>query len=164
MIEVQGLNLTLGNFRIEDLYLSLKEGAFNVLLGPTGSGKTLILESIIGLRSFQSGRVVVAGKQIQNLPPEKRGISYLPQDLALFPHLTVQENLLFGLRAQKKLSGGEEDHLQHLIGVLKIGHLLERYPQGLSGGESSGLHWGGPWLPPPASSFWMNPWLPWTRR
>lgn len=149
MIEIQDLNLRLGNFRMENLTLSLKEGAFNVLLGPTGSGKTLILESIIGLRNFQSGRIVVAGKQIQNLPPEKRGISYLPQDLALFPHLTVRENLLFGLKAQKKFSGVEENHLHHLIEVLKIGHLLERYPQGLSGGEKQRVALGRALAPSP---------------
>ncbi len=149
MIEIQNLNLTLGNFRMKDLTLSLKEGAFNVLLGPTGSGKTLILESIIGLRNFQSGRIVAGGKQIQNLPPEKRGISYLPQDLALFPHLTVRENLLFGLKAQKKFSGTEENHLRHLIEVLKIGHLLERYPQGLSGGEKQRVALGRALAPSP---------------
>lgn len=149
MIEIQDLNLTLGNFSMKNLTLSLKEGAFNVLLGPTGSGKTLILESIIGLRNFQSGRIVAAGKQIQNLPPEKRGISYLPQDLALFPHLTVRENLLFGLKAQKKFSGTEESHLHHLIEVLKIGHLLERYPQGLSGGEKQRVALGRALAPSP---------------
>lgn len=135
MIEVRGLNLTLGSFRIQDLNLSLEEGSFNVLLGPTGSGKTLILESMIGLRKFQSGRILMAGKEIGGLPPEKRGISYLPQDLALFPHLTVRENLLFGLKAQKKFSGIEADGLGRLIEALRIGHLLGRYPQGLSGGE-----------------------------
>jgi ABC-type Fe3+/spermidine/putrescine transport system ATPase subunit len=135
MIEVRGLNLKLGTFRIEDLSLSLEEGTFNVLLGPTGSGKTLILESMIGLRKFQSGRIMMGVKEIQGLPPEKRGISYLPQDLALFPHLTVKDNLLFGLKAQKKFSGMEENHLSHLIEALRIGHLLERQIHGLSGGE-----------------------------
>jgi len=149
MIEIQALNLTLGNFRMENLTLSLKEKAFNVLLGPTGSGKTLILESIMGLRNFQGGRIVAAGKEIQDLPPEKSGISYLPQDLALFPHLTVRENLLFGLKAQRKFSGLGENHLHHLIEVLKIGHLLERYPQGLSGGEKQRVALGRALAPSP---------------
>ena len=157
MTEIQGLSLTLGNFRIENLNLSLKEGAFNVLLGPTGSGKTLILESVIGLRNFQSGRIIAGGKEIQNLPPEKRGISYLPQDLALFPHLTVRENLLFGLRAQKKLSGLGENHFYRLIEVLKIGHLLERYPQGLSGGEKQRVALGRALAPSPRLLFLDEP-------
>ena len=93
MIEVRGLNLSLGNFRIENLDLAVKEGAFNVLLGPTGSGKTLILESIVGLRRIHRGMILIGEEEVQHLPPEKRGISYVPQDLALFPHLTVEENL-----------------------------------------------------------------------
>jgi len=149
MIEVRGLNLTLGNFRIETLDLTLQEGVFNILLGPTGSGKTLILESIIGLRKFQSGKIIVAGKEIQDLPPEKRGISYLPQDLALFPHLTVKENLLYGLQAQGKNTEDHENYLGHLIATLKIGHLLTRYPQGLSGGEKQRVALGRALAPSP---------------
>jgi len=149
MIEVRGLNLAVGNFRIDLLDLILQEGGYNVLLGPTGSGKTLILESVIGLRNFQSGSIIVGGKEIQNLPPERRGISYLPQDLALFPHLTVKENLLYGLRAQKKSSGKDENHLGRLVDTLKIGHLLDRYPQGLSGGEKQRVALGRALAPSP---------------
>ena len=149
MIEVRGLTLAVGNFRIDHLDLILQERGYNVLLGPTGSGKTLILESVIGLRNFQSGEIMVGGKQIQNLPPERRGISYLPQDLALFPHLTVRENLLYGLRAQKKSSEENENHLGRLIDTLKIGHLLDRYPQGLSGGEKQRVALGRALAPSP---------------
>ena len=135
MIEIRGLDLNLGNFRIEDLNLRLEEGSFNVLLGPTGSGKTLILESIIGLRRFTGGKIIVGGEEVQKLPPEKRGISYVPQDLALFPHLTVEENLIFGLRAQRKPFSRNDPHLARLVETLRIDHLLQRHPQGLSGGE-----------------------------
>ena len=149
MIEIRGLSLAVENFRIDHLDLILQDGGYNVLLGPTGSGKTLILESVIGLRHFQSGRIIVGGKEIQNLPPERRGISYLPKDLALFPHLTVRENLLYGLRAQKKSSGENENHLGRLIETLKIGHLLDRYPQGLSGGEKQRVALGRALAPSP---------------
>jgi len=149
MIEVRGLNLVLGNFRMENLNLILREGVFNVLLGPTGSGKTLILESIIGLRKFESGKIMAGDMEIQNLPPERRGISYLPQDLALFPHLSVKENLLYGLRAQKKSIERNENHLECLIEALKIGPLLTRYPQGLSGGEKQRVALGRALAPSP---------------
>jgi ABC-type sugar transport system ATPase subunit len=149
MIEVRGLSIAVGNFRIDHLDLILQEGGYNVLLGPTGSGKTLILESVIGLRKFQSGEILVGGKEIQNLPPERRGISYLPQDLALFPHLTVKENLLYGLRAQKRSSEENENHLRRLIDTLKIEHLLDRYPQGLSGGEKQRVALGRALAPSP---------------
>ena len=135
MIHISDLSLNAGNFRLAHLNLDLEEGVFNILLGPTGSGKTLILESVIGLRPIAKGRVVLGGKEIQNLPSEKRGIAYLPQDLALFPHLTVRENLSYGLRAQKRTSAEDEKHLKRIIEALRIRHLLERHPQGLSGGE-----------------------------
>jgi ABC-type sugar transport system ATPase subunit len=135
MIQISDLSLAAGNFRIDRLNLELQESAFNILLGPTGSGKTLLLESVIGLRPAKRGRVILDGREIQNLPPEKRDIAYLPQDLALFPHLTVRENLRYGLRAKGRASAEDESHLERIIEALKIGHLLERYPQGLSGGE-----------------------------
>jgi ABC-type Fe3+/spermidine/putrescine transport system ATPase subunit len=135
MIQIRDLSLSAGNFRTEPLNLDLRESAFNILLGPTGSGKTLLLESVIGLRPVRRGKVVLEGREIQGLPPEKRGIAYLPQDLALFPHLTVRENLRYGLRVQGRFSAEEESRLERMIADLKIGHLLERYPQGLSGGE-----------------------------
>ncbi|MCX5908369.1 MAG: ABC transporter ATP-binding protein, partial [Deltaproteobacteria bacterium] len=87
--------------------------------------------------------------EIQNLPPEKRGIAYVPQDLALFPHLTVRENLFYGLRAQNKNVAENGAHLGRLIEALKIGHLLERYPQGLSGGEKQRVALGRALAPSP---------------
>jgi ABC-type Fe3+/spermidine/putrescine transport system ATPase subunit len=149
MIEVRGLNLSLGNFRIENLDLSLKEGAFNVLLGPTGSGKTLVLESIIGLRKFNSGKIIIGQEEVQHLPPEKRGISYVPQDLALFPHLTVEQNLTYGLRVPPKPIWKENIQLACLVETLKIEHLLHRYPQGLSGGEKQRVALGRALAPSP---------------
>ncbi len=135
MIEVRGLDLSLGDFRIENLNLTVQEKAFNILLGPTGAGKTLILESIAGLRRIQKGLILVGEEEVQHLPPEKRGVSYVPQDLALFPHLTVERNLVFGLRTSAKPLFKDDPHLARLVETLKIEHLLRRYPQGLSGGE-----------------------------
>jgi ABC-type Fe3+/spermidine/putrescine transport system ATPase subunit len=149
MIQISDLTLAAGNFRIDHLGLDLKEGVFNILLGPTGSGKTLILESVMGLRPIPGGQIILGGKEIQNLPPEQRGIGYLPQDLALFPHLTVRENLRYGLRAKKKATADDERHLERLIEALKIRHLLERYPQGLSGGEKQRVALGRALAPSP---------------
>jgi ABC-type Fe3+/spermidine/putrescine transport system ATPase subunit len=149
MIEVRGLNLSLGNFRIENLNLTVQEGAFNVLLGPTGAGKTLILESIVGLRRIHTGQILIGEEEVQDLPPEKRGISYVPQDLALFPHLTVEENLAFGLRASLKNSFKDGSHLARLVETLKIEHLRQRYPHGLSGGEKQRVALGRALAPSP---------------
>lgn len=149
MIEVRGLNLSLGNFRIENLNLTVREGTFNVLLGPTGAGKTLILESIVGLRKMQGGQIRIGEDEVQHLPPEKRGISYVPQDLALFPHLTVEKNLAFGLRASPDDLLKDGSYLARLVETLKIEHLLQRHPHGLSGGEKQRVALGRALAPSP---------------
>jgi ABC-type Fe3+/spermidine/putrescine transport system ATPase subunit len=135
MIKIEGLTILFDTFEIVDLDIQIEEGGFHFLLGPTGSGKTLILESIIGLRKPRAGRIWIGGKEIQGLPPERRGISYVPQDLALFPHLKVKENILFGIRARNLDMKIYEEYVHALIDVMKIDHLLERYPAHLSGGE-----------------------------
>ena len=149
MIEVRNLTIKAGDFHMERLNLLLKEGNFHVLLGPTGSGKTLILESIIGLRKFQDGKILVGGQEIQAWPPEKRGISYVPQDLALFPHLSVRQNLLYGLRRGWMDSAPNHSLVDSMIDVLKIRHLLDRFPERLSGGEKQRVALGRALAPSP---------------
>jgi ABC-type Fe3+/spermidine/putrescine transport system ATPase subunit len=135
MIRIEGLTILFESFKIMNLNIQIEEGGFHFLLGPTGSGKTLILESIIGLRKSKTGRIWIGDKEVQGLPPERRGISYVPQDLALFPHLKVKENILFGIKARDLDMKIYEEYVHALIEVMKIDHLLERYPAHLSGGE-----------------------------
>jgi ABC-type Fe3+/spermidine/putrescine transport system ATPase subunit len=135
MIRIEGLSILFESFKIMNLNIQIEEGGFHFLLGPTGSGKTLILESIMGLRKPKTGRIWIGDKEVQHLPPERRGISYVPQDLALFPHLKVRENILFGIRARDLDTKIYEEYVYALVEVMKIGHLLERYPAHLSGGE-----------------------------
>jgi ABC-type Fe3+/spermidine/putrescine transport system ATPase subunit len=135
MIRIEGLTILFESFKIMNLNIQIEEGGFHFLLGPTGSGKTLILESIIGLRKPKTGRIWIGDKEVQVLPPERRGISYVPQDLALFPHLKVKENILFGIKARDLDMKIYEEYVHALIEVMKIDHLLERYPAHLSGGE-----------------------------
>ena len=135
MIKIEGLHILFDTFKIIDLNIQIEEGEFHFLLGPTGSGKTLILESIMGLRKPRTGRIWIADREVQSLPPERRGISYVPQDLALFPHLNVKENILFGIKARDLDMKTYEEHVYTLVEVMRIDHLLERYPAHLSGGE-----------------------------
>jgi ABC-type Fe3+/spermidine/putrescine transport system ATPase subunit len=135
MIRIEGLHILFDTFKIIDLNIQIEEGEFHFLLGPTGSGKTLILESIMGLRKPKGGKIWVGDREVQSLPPELRGISYVPQDLALFPHLNVKENILFGIKARDLVMKTYEEHVYTLVEVMRIGHLLERYPANLSGGE-----------------------------
>jgi ABC-type Fe3+/spermidine/putrescine transport system ATPase subunit len=135
MLEVVGLSARVGSFVLSNASLTVLPSSCHVILGPTGSGKTLLLESVIGLRSPQSGKVILEGKDITHLPMERRGLSYVPQDLALFPHMTVRENILYPIR----IRGGKQDIefgiVRELIDSLGIRRLLDRSVRNLSGGE-----------------------------
>lgn len=135
MIRIENLTILFESFKITNLTIQIEEGNFHFLLGPTGSGKTLILESIIGLRKPKTGKIWIGDQEVQNLPPERRGISYVPQDLALFPHLTVEENILFGIEVKKLDIHHYKKYIHTLIEAMKIDHLLHRRPNHLSGGE-----------------------------
>jgi ABC-type Fe3+/spermidine/putrescine transport system ATPase subunit len=135
MIRIEGLTILFESFRLTDIHIEIEEGEFHFLLGPTGVGKTLILESITGLHKPQKGMIWIGEKKVQDIPPEQREISYVPQDLALFPHLKVKENILYGIKAKNLNLQAYEEYVQALIQVMKIEHLLERYPANLSGGE-----------------------------
>ncbi|NWF94471.1 MAG: ABC transporter ATP-binding protein [Syntrophaceae bacterium] len=135
MIKINRLTIDLGSFHLFDLDLEIQEEEFHFLIGPTGVGKTLILESIMGLHKPKKGRIWIGDREVQSLPPEQREISYVPQDSTLFPHLRVKENILYGIRAKNLALKAYEGYVQALIEVMKIEHLLERYPANLSGGE-----------------------------
>ncbi|MFN3813702.1 MAG: ABC transporter ATP-binding protein [Aquificaceae bacterium] len=136
MIEVVDLHIKVKNFSLENISLKVETGSCHCLIGPTGCGKTTLLETILGLRKVQKGRILLDGKDITYLPLHKRGFSYVPQDLALFPHLTVEENILYGIKhgdvPNKKEREEEALRLVHLLG---IAHLLKRKVDALSGGE-----------------------------
>src|SRR4030043_987325 len=135
MIRIEGLTILFETFKIMGLDITIEEKEFHSLLGPTGCGKTLILESIMGLRKPTKGKIWIGEREVQTLPPERREISYVPQDLALFPHLSVKENILYGIRAKNHSLKTYEEYVGSLIQVMKVEHLLERYPANLSGGE-----------------------------
>lgn len=135
MLEVKSLSVQAGSFLLGEVSLFLEAGECHVILGPTGSGKTLLLESVIGFRKSLSGCVVQDGRDITSLPVERRGISYVPQDLAIFPHLTVMENILYGLRVKRIREPKSFERVNELIHAVGIEHLVERYPANLSGGE-----------------------------
>lgn len=136
MIEIRDVTIAAGTFRLTRLNLQIREGEYAVLMGRTGQGKTTILESICGLRRIVGGRIFVRHQDVTRWPPGAREIGYVPQDLALFPTLSVKEHLEFALRLRR----APRELIQHRVGelaaVLGIEHLLGRKIRGLSGGES----------------------------
>jgi molybdate/tungstate transport system ATP-binding protein len=134
MITIENLNVHLSGFSLRNVDLTIRQGEFVTLLGPTGAGKTLVLESIAGITPIASGRILINGRDVTCLPPEKRGIGIVYQDNALFPHMNVYQNITFGLRYHKP-RGRSKQALDDLIEPLRLGHLLKRSVRNLSGGE-----------------------------
>ncbi len=135
MLEVKNLSIDLGEFKLINVSLQVREGEYFVVLGPTGAGKTVLAECIAGIHRPQKGEIFLRGERIDHLKPEERGIGYVPQDYALFPHMTVRDNISFGLRIRKRDPAETERITQELADWLGIKHLLHRYPNTLSGGE-----------------------------
>jgi len=135
VVQVRGVSLRLGEFAVHDVSLDVQQGEYFVLLGPTGAGKTVVLECVAGLHRPEKGDVYVDGERVNEAPPELRELGYLPQDYALFPHLTVAQNIGFGMRVQRKPRAEIERRVQELAALLGITHLLRRSPVKLSGGE-----------------------------
>lgn len=135
MLETKGLAVRGGEFLVQDVSFRILPGHIHALLGPTGNGKTLLLEGIAGLRPIVQGRVFIDGNDVTPKPPEQRGIGYVPQDLALFPNLSVMDNVLFASRVRGCLDEGARLRAVQLMARLGIEALAERWPHSLSGGE-----------------------------
>ncbi len=135
MIRVRGLSLRIGAFALRELSLEVANGDYFILLGPTGSGKTLFIECLCGLIRPDAGTIEIDGCDVTALAPRLRGIGYVPQHQGLFPHLSVRDNIAFPLRARRVPATAAEERIGPLVELLGIGHLLDRWPANLSGGE-----------------------------
>jgi ABC-type sugar transport system ATPase subunit len=136
MIQLENLSIRSGAFALADVNLSIPAGTYAVLMGGTGQGKTTILEAICGLRKVTGGRVVLCGRDVTREKPADRGVGYVPQDLGLFPMMTVRGHLEFALRVRRMPTSRIHERVEELARLLGIEHLLERHVQHLSGGEA----------------------------
>jgi molybdopterin-binding protein len=135
MLEIDSLSIQLGEFSFTDLNLKVNDGEYCIILGPTGAGKTILLETIAGIHYPKNGRILLNGNDITQTPPEKRGIGMVYQDYMLFPHMTVAENIGFGLKERGVSKKEWHAAVRDIAKTFGISHLLERYPKTLSGGE-----------------------------
>jgi len=136
MIQFHDVTIRSGPFILSNVDLAVPQGGYAVLMGGTGQGKTTILEAICGLRRVSSGRVVICGVDMTDWKPADRGIGYVPQDLALFPTMTVREHLEFALRIRRVNRATILNRVSELAQVLGIESLLSRHTRHLSGGEA----------------------------
>ncbi|MHA1405512.1 MAG: ABC transporter ATP-binding protein, partial [Candidatus Helarchaeota archaeon] len=137
MLKIKDVSREWKKFSLKKINLEIKEGEFFVILGPSGAGKTLLLEIIAGLHELDEGRVFFDSRDITLMPPEKRKVGFVFQEFALFPHMKVWKNIVYGLnRSSEKLSFDEKLHLvEEVMELLDIKGLEKRRPNTLSGGE-----------------------------
>lgn len=135
MIAIEDMSIESGDFRLSNVSLTVPAGQYGVLMGRTGSGKTTILECILGLRKTTSGTIMLASEDVTHVNPAMRGVGYVPQDRALFSGMTVRDHLAFALLIRRRPSAVIDERVRDLASSLEIEHLLDRTPHGLSGGE-----------------------------
>lgn len=135
MIHLVNLSKHLGNFTLSNVNLTVQENEYFIILGPTGAGKTVLLETIAGMHQPDSGEIWINGHNITHQYPEERNIGFVYQDYLLFPHLKVKDNILFGLKIRRVPPHTMQRALEQMVALLKIEHLLDRFPGTLSGGE-----------------------------
>jgi len=135
MIVTEGLTKRLGEFELVEVSVCIDEGEYFVLLGPTGAGKTIFIECIAGIHAPERGRILIDNEDVTRLRPEERQIGYVPQDYALFPHLTARRNIAFGLEVRRLPSDEIARRTAELAALLGVQPLLDRQIRTLSGGE-----------------------------
>lgn len=136
MIELRGISMQAGTFAMSGINLCVERGGHAVLMGPTGAGKTSLLELICGLLPAKNGTIHLAGRDVTTQPPWQRGVGYVPQDNALFDHLSVRENLAYALRRQATPESEVHAIIEPIAEQLSIRPIIDRMPLGLSGGET----------------------------
>ena len=136
LIELKNVSRYWGDVRaVEKLNINIEEGEFVVLLGPSGCGKSTTLRLIAGLENVSSGEIFIGGKNVNNIDPSSRNISMVFQSYALFPHLNVEENIIFGLKVRKVKKDDRQVRLENVAEKVGLSNLLKRKPAELSGGQ-----------------------------
>jgi sn-glycerol 3-phosphate transport system ATP-binding protein len=135
-VELAGVTKSFGGAAaVNDVSFSVERGNLAAVLGPSGCGKSTTLRLVAGLESADSGRIVIAGRDVTELPPARRGISMVFQSYALFPHLSVAENIVFGLKVRDLPRAERDQRLKEAAATLGLEALLDRRPSQLSGGQ-----------------------------
>ncbi|MCD6301724.1 MAG: ATP-binding cassette domain-containing protein [Staphylothermus sp.] len=135
MIEIKDLYVELGNFTLKIDNLIINENEYLVVMGPSGVGKTVFLHTLAGFIKPKKGVIRYNNIDLTMEPPEKRGFAIIPQDFGLFPHMTVYENIAFGLVIRKIDRNRIDELVKRYAELMEISHLLHRKPNTLSGGE-----------------------------
>jgi molybdate/tungstate transport system ATP-binding protein len=136
MIHIDNISAHAGEFKLQNISLTIPTGEYGILMGSTGCGKTTLLETVCGLKKVSAGTIQLMGVDATHAKPAERNIGFLPQDAALFTHMTVAEQLGFSLHVRKWSKDAINKRVDELAELLGITTLLQRKPYGLSGGET----------------------------
>jgi sulfate/thiosulfate transport system ATP-binding protein len=135
-IEARNVSKHFGDFAaLDDVSVTVADGALMALLGPSGSGKSTLLRIIAGLETPDTGDVVIGGDSVTDTPARKRGVGFVFQHYAPFKHMTVHNNVAFGLSVRKRPKAEIESRVKELLGLVRLDGLADRYPSQLSGGQ-----------------------------
>ena len=135
-IEVQGVSKSFEDFQaLRDVSITVPEGSLTALLGPSGSGKSTLLRVIAGLEQPDSGRVLISGQDATRMRPQDRGVGFVFQHYAAFKHMTVFNNIAFGLKIRKREKNQTRDRVHELLDLVHLNGFADRYPSQLSGGQ-----------------------------
>jgi len=135
-IEVRNVGKRFGDFNaLDDVSITVADGALTALLGPSGSGKSTLLRIIAGLETPDGGEVVIGGEDVTDAPARTRGVGFVFQHYAPFKHMTVHDNVAFGLSVRKRPKQEIAARVEELLGLVRLDGLAKRYPSQLSGGQ-----------------------------
>jgi sulfate/thiosulfate transport system ATP-binding protein len=135
-ISVEGANKNFGDFQaLDDVSIEVPDGSLTALLGPSGSGKSTLLRAIAGLETLDAGRVLIDGEDVSTKPTQKREVGFVFQHYAAFKHMTVYENVGFGLKIRKWKKDKIRERVNELLDLVQLPGLADRYPSQLSGGQ-----------------------------
>src|SRR5688500_5792366 len=135
-IEVRGVSKRFGTFvALDDVSFTVPGGALTALLGPSGCGKSTLLRIIAGLEQADSGEVFLSGEDATAMPPQKRGVGFVFQHYAAFKHMTVWDNVAFGLKIRKRSKDEIQTRVIELLELVQLGGFSRHYPSQLSGGQ-----------------------------
>src|ERR1700704_1123786 len=135
-IEARNVTKRFGDFvALDDVSIEVESGSLTALLGPSGSGKSTLLRVIAGLETGDVGDVFSAGKEATALAPQRRGVGFVFQHYAAFKHMTVRDNVAFGLSIRKRPKAEIARRVDELLGLVQLSQFAKRYPSELSGGQ-----------------------------
>ena len=134
-LKLENISKNWSEFKLKNIDLTIENGAYFIILGPTGAGKTLLLETIMGFYKPDEGRIFMNDKDITDEPPERRNVGYVSQDCVLFPNMTIRQNIEFGLKMKGVSKTERNQTVDQLLEFTRLKSMAHRRPATLSGGE-----------------------------